>query len=85
MLPVLYFLLDLAWMRTVNNTEAKMHFFQGTFRSSGNLRSVTTLYNSYVEMVQGSSRFLKSTVLRVTTQGELSATVLAMRTKKKKT
>lgn len=55
MLPVPHFLLDWSWMRTVNNTEAKMDFFQGSFGSSGNLRSVTTLHNSFVETVPGSS------------------------------
>lgn len=59
MLPAIYFLLNLSSMRPVHKTEAKTEFSQGSVRSNGNLRSVTTPHNSYAEMVQVSSRFLE--------------------------
>lgn len=36
-----------------------MDFSQDSVRSDGNLRSVTTTRDSYIEMVPGSSRFLE--------------------------
>lgn len=67
---------------TLNKNEAELDFPQGSFRSSGNLKSVLTLHNSNIEMVQGISPVLSSSVI---TQREPSASVilLVIRIKKK--
>lgn len=85
MLPVIHFLLDLPCIRTLSHTEAELDFAQGSFRSNGNLKSVTTLHSSYGEMVQGLSPVLSITCTYTQWQHKekLSANILAMRTKKK--